>query len=154
MTSLVPPGEDDIETYAIIASQLARGADRAALLAEHGLDEAALERLEERALAEMSGADGDGAGGVPAPIERFDAVLRATAARSTKEIPSLEDFARAFVIAQEGGKVHERLQERGLSIELLLRASAHYTPRLASEPELAGRFRALCSRSGKPGKAG
>jgi len=151
MRSAVPALGDDLETYAIIASELARGADRATLLAEHGLDEGSFEELQERAEAEMSGADSDSAG-VPEPIARFDAVLRATAARSTAEIPSLEDFARAFMIAQEGGKVHERLQERGLSVELLLRASSHYTPRFAHEPELATRFRALCSRSGRPDK--
>lgn len=149
----VPSGEDDLETYAIIASELARGADRAALLAEHGLDEAGLEKLEERANAQMSGGDDDASAGVPEPIARFDTVLRRAAATSAADVPSLEDFVRAFLIAQEGGKVHERLKERGLSIALLLRGSAYYTPRLATDAQLARQFQALCSRSGKPDKA-
>ncbi|NUO51500.1 MAG: hypothetical protein HOV80_21810 [Polyangiaceae bacterium] len=141
---------DDLETYAIIASELARGADRAELLASHGLDEESFEALEERANEEMSGgAEPDGPG-IPDGVARFDAVLRAAAAGGS-DIPSLEDFARAFLVVQEGGAVHERLKERGLSVEVLLRGSAHYTPRLAHEPELAARFRELTSRSGKKG---
>jgi hypothetical protein len=63
-------------------------------------------------------------------------------------VPSLEEFARALMVVQEGGKVHERLAERGLSIELLLRGSSYYTPKLVSDPALARRFQELCSRSG------
>lgn len=143
----VAEDRDDLETYAIIASELARGADRAALLAVHGLDEESYEALEERANLEMSGSlEHDGAG-IPPAIARFDAVLRETAANATQGVPSLEEFARAFLVVQEGGAVHERLAERGLSVELLLRGSAHYTPRFVKEPELAARFRELTSRS-------
>ena len=141
----VPNPDDDLRVYAAVASDLARGRDRAETLAEHGLDEEAFDRLEDRANEAMAARD-EGGDDIPKAIVEFDAVLRATASKSSLDVPSLEDFVRALVIAQEGGKVHERLAERGLSIELLLRGSAYYTPRLAGDPELARRFTELCSR--------
>jgi hypothetical protein len=138
---------DDLEIYAAIAAGLAGGLDRAELLRAHGLDELAYEALEARAEATLDAATSLDRG-VPEAIARFDRALRSAGAKDTREIPSLEEFARALMIAEEGGKVHERLAEKGFSVERLLRASAHYTPRLAHEPELARRFKALCRRGG------
>lgn len=140
-----------MEVYGAIAADLARGRDRAETLAEHGLDEESFERLEDRALLAMAAED-DAANGVPEPVVQFDAALRARAQKETLDVPTLEDFVRALMVAQEGGKVHERLAERGLSVELLLRGSAHYTPKLATDVELARRFQELSSRSVGPKK--
>jgi hypothetical protein len=141
---------DEMELYGAIAADLARGRDRAEALAAHGLDEAAFEQLEDRAYAAMSVEDEQR--GVPEPVARFDAALRAAAERHAGDAPSLEDFVRALQIVQEGGKVHERLDERGLSISLLLRGNAHWTPRLATDATLAARFKELCARGVRRGK--
>jgi hypothetical protein len=137
----------ELEIYGAIAADLARGRDRGEALAAHGLDEERFDALEERALAAMA-ADDDAQDGIPEPIAQFDAALRVAHAPEPHDVPSLEDFVRALMVAQEGGKVHERLAERGLSLELLLRGSGYYTPKLVSDPELARRFQELCSRSG------
>jgi len=142
---------DDLEIYAAIAAGIAGGLEREELLRAHGLDEEAFEALELRAEAALDAAPGDDRG-VPDAIARFDRALRQATVADTRAIPSLEEFARAILIAEEGGKVHERLLEKGLSVERLLRASAHYTPRLAREPDLALRFKELCRRGNAPPK--
>ncbi len=144
-------GKDELQIYGEITADLARGRDRAETLAAYGLDEQSFDALEDRALALMAVEDDHPTTGVPEAVARFDAVLRAKAQATSDGVPSFEDFVRALMIAQEGGKVHERLAEHGLSIELLLRGSAYYTPRLATDPELARRFQDLCSRSASKG---
>jgi hypothetical protein len=141
--------KDDLETYGAILAELARGADRADVLAQHGLDEERFEALEDRALALLSAEEGDG---VPEAVVRFDRAIRGGPA-AARALPSLEAFAQAYLIAQEGGNVAERLKERGSSLEVLLQGSEHYVPRFAKEPELLDRFLALTSRSGPTKKS-
>ncbi len=143
----VSAGRDDVETYAQILAQLARGADRAATLEGHGLDESGFDEMETRVLEALEAADDPD--GIPAAVARFDAAMRAAPATGSPP-PSLEAFAHAFVVAQEGGNVSERLAERGSSLTVLLRGSDHYVPRFAKEPDLLDRFRALISRTGPP----
>lgn len=149
---MVSADEDEIAAYAKVLSALARGADRARVLEAHGLDEERFEALEERALEALSaGDDGDG---IPPAVARFDAAIRNASPHAPAGPPSLEAFAQAYLIAQQGGNVAERLKEHGSSLDVLLRGSEHYVPRFAREPELADRFRALTSRTGPPKKLG
>ena len=144
--------QDEIEIYASILAALARGVeDRAVVLARYELDEERFDELENRVLEALE-ADDD-TGGIPVAVARFDAVMRAPIDNAPPP-PTLEAFAKAYMVAQEGGNVAERLQERGSSLAVLLRGSDHYVPRFAKEPELLDRFRALTSRSGpaKPGR--
>ena len=143
--------DDELETYGAILAALARGLDRAEVLAAHGLDEDSFEALEERALEALEADDSEG---VPAAVVRFDAAMRRPGPPSVLQVPTLEAFAQAYVIAQEGGNVAERLKERGSSLDVLLRGSEHYVPRFTKEPELADRFRALVARTGPPKKLG
>ena len=62
---------------------------------------------------------------------------------------SLEAFARATAAAQAGEKVHERFDKMGVRLADFLRASEHFTPRLAKDPALAARFTEMLEKGWK-----
>ncbi len=145
----------DLDILAGVASDIARGRSHADALADRGLDEEAFDAASTRAEQELSDAIESASDSEVAPptLAAFDRALRAAVAAPADprpgrtgpraDVPSLEDFARMMVITQEGGRVDERLAERGFSLHALLLASGHHTPRLARDQDLAARFAEL-----------
>ncbi len=140
--------ESNIEVYAAIAVEIADGAgDREEVLARHGLDESGWDAIEDAWHVRLSDASDpcpDDTEVPPLLAAYADAMARAQKARAgTAGIASFEQFAEAMRLFQRGGDMTAALQRAGLSLTEFLRASQHWTARLATDPELAARFEAL-----------
>ena len=135
----------ELEAYAALAAALAApGADRAALLAEHGLDEEGWDALDDAWQARLSEADSDEVDdtlGVPKLLAAYaEAFSRAQRGLS----PGLLSFERFLEAAREmmrGTDMATVLKRLGLSLEEYLRGQAHWTARMLEDGDLAARFR-------------
>jgi hypothetical protein len=142
---------DPIETYARVMADIGAGKPRGEVLAAHGLDEVRFEAIEKAAFADV----GEGVTDAPVIPEadlRLDRAFREARDRSSDALLSIEEFARAAAVAQEGVQVSERLTKMGVSLQTFLKASGHYAPRLAREPELAARFNEVLSEKKTGGR--
>jgi len=131
----------DVSAYAALAAALAApGADRAALLSEHGLDEEAWDALDDAWQSRLSEAQGDDDLGVPALLTAYaEAFSRAQRERS----PALLSFERFLEAAREmkrGSDMATLLKRLDISLEAYLRAQAHWTAKMLEDDELAARF--------------
>lgn len=134
----------DPEIYATIVARISAGADRATVLAEHGFDEETFEAAEEAlddALSDEMEVSADDAA-PPASVIAFDRAFRAASLSSSdvSSILGIERYAEAIAILEAGERIEHRLAQAGLTLPQVFRATAHYAPRLAREPDLAATF--------------
>jgi len=135
----------EIERYAAIAAELSRdGADRAAILAAHGLDESVWETIEAHWQARLSTAmDGDlEQEGVPDVLTQYSAAFaQAQAAESDGDVMSLERFAQATRAMATNSDIQQSLKQLGMTLGEFLKANQHWCVKMVTDPELAERFR-------------
>jgi hypothetical protein len=133
----------DIEAYAALAAALtAPDADRAAVLAAHGLDEEAWNALDDAWQARLSAASDEEVEGfgVPGLIAAYaEAFSRAQRARAPGVLP-FERFLEAAREMKQGRDMATALKRLGLTLEAYLGAQAHWTARMLEDEELAARF--------------
>jgi hypothetical protein len=133
---------EDIEAYARLRARLAAvGVDRAALLAERGLDEETWEPIDERwqeRLSEALEVEGDD---LPELVLRYAAAF-AEGQRTTGVLPSLERFAQCTRALQGARDPRHALERLGVTLTDYLRANQHWAPLLARDGALQARFRA------------
>src|SRR5690606_6445496 len=128
--------------YARLRARLAAvGADRAALLAERGLDEERWEPIDERwqdRLSEALDVEGDD---VPELVVRYAAAF-AEGQRTTGDVALLERFAQCTRALRGARDPRHALERLGMPLTDYLRANQHWAPLLARDPALQARFRA------------
>lgn len=131
----------DLQQYAAISAELVIE-ERAAVLARHGLDEEAWERVEDawqaRLSEELEAWEEDGVPPLLAELEAAQAAARARV-RGDEVLP-LERFAAAVREMGRGGDPVAALTRAGVSNADFTRASALWTGRMATDPALAARF--------------
>ena len=138
--------ESDIDLYAGIAVEIADGAgDPEVVLARHGLDEARWDAIDNGWQARLAEATDEGVeDGIPPLLAAYaQAMARAQKARAGAGVASFERFAEAMRLFQRSGDMPATLQRTGLTLQDFLRASQHWTSRLAVEPDLAAKFERL-----------
>jgi hypothetical protein len=129
-----------IEQYARLQIELSEG-DRERVLREHGLDEAAWEAIDRAMQARLSRAMASDVEGVPPLLVEYDRALRL--ARAVDVAPmELGTFARATAAIATSRDVPKTLERLGTTIEIYLRASRYWAPRLATDEALAAAFEA------------
>lgn len=139
------PRDIDVETYAALAAALAEGErPRAAVLGEHGLDEASWGAVDRDFQDRMSRALDEDSDGVPEIIARYaEAFERARRAlRQDRAILSIERFGDATREIRRLGDPMAALGALGISLADFLRANEHWTRRMLVDPALLQRFRA------------
>lgn len=134
-----------IEEYAELQVALGRGA-REAVLSEWGLDEETLGEVDARFEEEISRAADDPGDGIPALLVAYDSALKKAQEASTDLLP-LESFALVTSRLAAGGDVKKTLEALAISLDRYLASSRTWTPRLAADPDLAARFKALVDKS-------
>ncbi|WP_437282031.1 hypothetical protein WME90_16160 [Sorangium sp. So ce375] len=138
-----PQGVDDVEAYATLAAQLADpSADRAALLAEHGLDEAGWEALDDAWQARLSEADdedGEDVGVPPLVVAFAEAFARAQRARAKSEL-SFERFLEAARELKRGTDMATVLSRLDLTLEDYLGAQQRWTAAMLEDEALMAQF--------------
>ena len=136
-----PVSELDLRTYAAVSVALAGApGNRDEVLSSHGLDEDAWDAIDDTWQARISSAIEEQTGdAVPPLVLQYETALRE--ARAGTEAPlSLERFAELTSKIQRGGDLAAVLAQTGVPFAAYLRASAYWTPRLASDPALAEQF--------------
>jgi hypothetical protein len=130
----------DLPTYAAVAAELdSAGEERAQVLARHGLDEEQWEAIDgawQQRLSDALDTDDDG---VPELVAAYAAAYE-QAQRAIAPVMALEQFAELTRLLQASGDVRASLAKLGLQLGDYVRASAHWTGRMAAEPELERRF--------------
>ncbi|WP_437681539.1 hypothetical protein [Sorangium sp. So ce131] len=133
----------DVEAFATLAAQLADpSADRAALLAAHGLDEDGWEALDDAWQARLSEADegDDEEAGVPPLVVAFaEAFARAQRARARSEL-SFERFLEAARAMRRGTDMATVLSRLDMTLEDYLSAQQRWTAAMLEDEELLSRF--------------
>ncbi|MGK4005425.1 hypothetical protein WMF31_22545 [Sorangium sp. So ce1036] len=133
----------DVEAFATLAAQLADpSADRAALLAEHGLDEERWEALDDAWQARFSEADGDDGDdvGVPPLVAAFaETFARVQRARARSAL-SFERFLEAARAMKRGTDMATVLGRLDLTLEDYLSAQQRWTAAMLEDEELMARF--------------
>jgi hypothetical protein len=140
----------DIEGYARVMAELsAAGPARAEVLARNGLDEDRWDALDAHFQARLSEAldeDGDGVSAlIAAHASAYEAAQRALMAPI-----SLEQFAQVTRLLHAAGDVRAALAKVGVALSDYVRASEHWSPQLANDPELERRFEAALRGSAAP----
>lgn len=132
----------ELETYARVMVELAaaEGA-RAEVLRRHGLDEVTWEALDTRFQAQLSAAMGEEGDGVPEVLSRYAAAYELAQRDLGAPIP-IEVFARVTHLLESTSDLRAALLKGGVTLSEYVRATEHYSRRLATEPELAARFEA------------
>ncbi|WP_437593396.1 hypothetical protein [Sorangium sp. So ce1000] len=138
-----PRGVDDVEGYATLSARLADpSADRAALLAAHGLDEDSWEALDDAWQARLSEADEDDDEevGVPPLVAAFaETFARVQRARSKGEL-SFERFLEAARAMKRGTDMATVLSRLDLTLEDYLSAQQRWTAAMLEDEALMARF--------------
>lgn len=133
----------DVEVYATLSARLADpGADRAALLAEHGLDEASWEALDDAWQARIEEADEDDGEevGVPPLVAAFaETFARVQRSRAKSEL-SFERFLEAARAMKRGTDMATVLSRLDLTLEDYLSAQQRWTAAMLEDDELMARF--------------
>lgn len=124
-----------------MTAALAAGREaRTEVLARHGLDEASWETIDAQWQERLSEAlDADDEDGVPALVAAYAAVYE-QAQRELTSIMSLEQFAELTRLLQASGDVHASLAKVGVELGDYVRASAHWSGRMAEDPAIEQRF--------------
>ncbi|WP_437553003.1 hypothetical protein WME95_17420 [Sorangium sp. So ce327] len=134
---------DDVEAYATLAAQLADpSADRAALLAAHGLDEAGWEALDDAWQARLSEADdddGEEVGVPPLVVAYAETFARVQRARAKSEL-SFERFLEAARGLKRGTDMATVLSRLDLTLEDYLSAQQRWTAAMLEDEALMARF--------------
>lgn len=134
---------NDVQAYAALGAALAdTSADREAVLATHGLDEAGWEAIEEAWQHRFDAADeahGEAEGIPPLLAAYAEAFARAQATRGGAVMPfeRFVEVARAFA---RGDDAQGLLRRFGTTLEEYLGAQRDWTARMLEDSELAGRF--------------
>ncbi len=132
----------DLDTYATLRARLALdSSDREQLLAEHDLDEESWDRIDEAWQDQLSRdleADGDD---VPASITRYSRRFEEVQRDAPGRVISLELFAECTRSVQYARDPKQALDKLGVTLSVFLKANQHWSPRIASEPEITGRFK-------------
>lgn len=141
----------DVRAYAALSARLAEpDADRAALLAEHGLDEDGWDEIDDAwqaRLSEAVDAMGDEES-VPLLVkEHADAFAEAQAARVSPGEPlSLERFVEVTLDIQRGQDIQHVLKRNGTTLHDYLRAQQHWLKKMMDDAALAARFQRAMER--------
>lgn len=138
----MPTPADDIEAYAALAASLADpAADRAALLAAHGLDEDAWDALDDTWQARLSAADEADTDGVPPLVAAYaEAFARAQRERAQSAL-SFERFIEVARAMQRGTDLATVLRRLDVSLLDFLSAQRRFTEAMLADEALAERFR-------------
>jgi hypothetical protein len=136
-----------IERYATISAELARGdVDLETVLARHGLDEAAWERLVQRAEALLESDDPEQE---TAELERFAGAFERARAQTAGAPAEFEVWLGVVSALRRGEVLLHVLERAGLTLDAYLLAQSHWAPRVAREPELLARFQSAILRDAK-----
>ncbi|WP_437964699.1 hypothetical protein WMF04_34185 [Sorangium sp. So ce260] len=131
----------DLEAYATVMAQLAASSGaQEDVLARHGLGEARWDAADTYWQARLSEAVADESDGVPALLAAYSAAYQA-AQRAAAPPISLEQFAGVTRLLQSTGDVHAALAKVGVTLADYVRASEHWSRRMAQDPEPERRFR-------------
>jgi hypothetical protein len=137
----------DVKTYASIAEELSRdGADRAAILASHGLDEDDWTTIEAHWQERLSTSmDGElETQGVPELLSQYSAAFaKAQQAQGQGEVISLERFAEATRVIAHMRDAQQALAQIGMPLSQFLAANQKWCIKMAMDPELAEKFRKI-----------
>lgn len=132
----------DAAGYARICVELGAGAEpRAQVLARRGLDEAswrAVDAAWQARLSEAMDAEGDE---VPAVLSEIAAATAAAQEALSPPI-SVEQFARATRLVGASADLGAALSAAGLTLAAHVRASQHWTRRIAEDAAVEARFEA------------
>ena len=142
-----------LEQYAALLVRLPDEPDeRARVLANHGLDEASWEELDQQYQAQLDVAlDGESAQtGVPDIVSRFSAALDAGAQADAAPPLPLERYAAATRRLRQQHDPQKLLQADGLTMRAYMDAHLYWATRLARDPVLAERFRLLLDGGSDP----
>ncbi len=139
-----------IEQYAALQVALAGAPDRDTVLARFGLTETSFAAEDQRFQCEIERALDETTDSVPPVVAAYDKALRD--ARGSLEAPplTLEQFAAVTAELSIVADPRPVLDRRGVGFDAYLRSSQYWASRLASDPELAKRFRQLSSGSTDP----
>lgn len=142
MTSAQRP--KTIEEYAALQVALVHG-PRDEVLRERGLDEDAVAEIDAEFQDALSAAMEEDCDGIPALLTAYDQGLRKARrevadGEPSAEVLSLDDFASLTRTLESSRDVKQAFDARGVTFEAYMRASEHWTPKLATDPELAKRF--------------
>lgn len=125
----------DLSTYATVMAELAAaGADRAAVLASHDLDERrwdAVDAAWQQTLSAALDADEDG---VPALVSEHAAAY-AAAQRALAPPISLAQLAQVTRLLGASGDLRASLAKAGVALDAYLRGSEHWTRQIVEDPE-------------------
>jgi hypothetical protein len=132
-----------VEAYAAILAALADpNADRAAVLAAHGLDEGAWEAIDaqwqRRLSAAADGADDE----QPAPplLVAFAEAFAGAQRAAVETLLSFERYVELTRVMSRGGAIGDELTRLRVTLPEYLRAHEHWMRRMADDPALAERF--------------
>jgi len=136
------PKRFDLDSYARLRARLALdGADRAGLLAEHGLDEDSWDRIDEawqEQLAQDLEAEGDD---VPPSIARYSERFAEVQREAPGKVLSLEQFAQCTRTVQQSRDPGKALEKLGVTLTEFLKANQHWSPRITGDAAVARRFK-------------
>jgi hypothetical protein len=132
--------DSDLERYATISAELARaGAEFEVVLARHGLDDTAWERLVQRAEALLDREDPEEEA---AELERFAGAFARARARTAGPPVEFDVWLGVVSALRRGEALLHVLERAGLTLDAYLSAQSHWAPRVAREPELLAKFQA------------
>jgi hypothetical protein len=137
--------DHDVRAYAAIAGELGGGGrPRAAVLADHGLDEASWTALDDAWQARLSAAIDQADDGVPPLVAAYTEALTQALQRGEPGVLSLERYAETTrALERSGGDVAAALSKQGVTLAQFLKANAHWARRMVEDPAVAQRFAAL-----------
>lgn len=141
----------DVRAYAALSARLAEpDADRAALLAEHGLDEDGWDELDDvwqARLGEAEDAMGDEQSVPPLVKEHAEAFAQAQAARVSPGAPlSIERFIEITLDIQRGQDIQHVLKRNATTLHDYLRAQQHWLKKMMEDAQLAAKFERAMGR--------
>jgi hypothetical protein len=133
---------DDVERYAEIAAALASSDDRGGVLAQYGLTEEVWEAEDEAWQARLSEAvEAFEDDGVPEIIDRFNQAFTAARERFSAKVMSFDKFVEVTRALQRSHDVPRTLESHGVTFPMFIQANQHWAPKIATDPELAEKFR-------------
>lgn len=138
-----------VEQHAqILAELFAAEGRRADVLRRHGLDEAAWKAEDAEWQARLSEALAQPGDGVDRALSDHAAAYSA-AQRSIAEPVGLEAFAAVTRLLRARGDLGAALAEVGITLQAYVAGSAHWSGRIAVDPEIAARFEACLRREAR-----
>ncbi len=136
----------DLSTYATVMAKLAAaGADRAAVLASHDLDERRWDAVDTAWQQNLSAALDADEDGVPALVSEH-AASYAAAQRALALPISLEQLAQVTRLLGASGDLRASLAKAGVALDAYLRGSEHWTRHIVEDPETERLYREALRR--------